>query len=61
MSRSSGTYPIPALTPSAMDRMLRREPSIVTVPASAGATPKMASAISVRPEPSRPVIPRISP
>ena len=52
---------MPAAIASWMDPSLTGFPSTVTVPLVAGRTPNRASAISVRPEPSRPVTPRISP
>ena len=47
--------------PSRAERIATLSPSIRISPALAGVTPKMVSATLVRPEPTRPARPRISP
>ena len=59
--RSSGTRPIPSAIASAGDRIATRRPSTSISPRSRGIMPKMAWATSIFPEPTKPVIPRISP
>ena len=52
---------MPRATASRTDRTRAGWPSTVTLPASAGFSPNKESASSVRPEPSSPVRPTISP
>ena len=59
--RSSGTRPMPSAMASAGDAGAIGLPSSVMVPAAMRSAPKMARASSVRPEPTRPATPRISP
>ena len=59
--RSSDTKAIPARMASSGVRGFSRFPSICMAPSSGGSAPKMARAVSVRPEPSSPATPRISP
>ena len=60
--RSSGTMPIPARTASRGFRIASGAPDPrVTRPLSIGSAPKIARRVSVRPDPTRPASPRISP
>ena len=59
--RSSGTRPMPARMASIGERIATSRPSTSTRPRCIGSAPKMARASSVRPAPTRPARPRISP
>lgn len=58
---SSGTKPIPARMASAGLVMEAAYPSTTTSPATLGSTPNSASTNSVRPAPTNPAMPSISP
>ena len=59
--RSSGTRPMPARIASIGERIATSRPSTRTRPRCNGSAPKMARASSVRPAPTRPARPTISP
>ena len=59
--RSSGTRKMPWSMASRGARMATARPSRRTSPPTGRSTPKMAQASSVRPAPTRPAMPRISP
>ena len=59
--RSSGTRPRPAARAASREPRARAEPLTVTRPVAAGSRPKMASTTSLRPAPTMPAMPAISP
>ena len=59
--RSSGRNARPSGTASAGERSFTRRSSTSTVPSSGGSAPKIALAVSVRPEPMNPASPTVSP
>ena len=59
--RSSGRYASPRRSAARGDRGLNERSSIQSRPSSSGSTPKIARATSVRPAPTKPARPTISP
>ncbi len=59
--RSSGNSPTPAASAASMERAASGLPLIVTSPLACGSSPKIACKVSLRPAPTSPASPTISP